>query len=295
MTDQHLKANLLFPADPTVFIIAHRGARSSAPENTLAAADCALRQGAQMWELDVCLTADGIPVVMHDDSLQRTTDISRRPEFAGQAPWRVCDLTLDETRRLDAGSWFAASDPFGTVAAHEISDHQLASYVGCRLPTLEEALHFTREKDWTVNVEIKDHARLKGHSRVTASVVEMIRSCDMVERVLLSSFQHQYLAEARTRLPQLARAVLVEGTRPADPLELCRAYAATAYHPAAALVTKEDVARLRTAGIHVNVWTVNDVETIDELTVMGVSGLITDFPARTRQVVDHLLQLKQSK
>lgn len=277
--------NRLFPGGDAVFAIAHRGARSCAPENTLDAARRALEQGARMWELDVGLTADGIPVVVHDDSLERTTDVSARREFAGRAPWRVCDLTLDEIRRLDAGSWFVKSDPFGTIASGELRDADLAGYADCRVPTLEEALRFTRERGWLVNVELKDHSRLKGHSGVTAAVLARISDLDMVEQVLFSSFQHRYLAEARILLPELPRGVLVEELRPDDPLALCRKYAAAAYHPGHELVAARDVARLRSAGIMVNVWTVNDIPEMQALLQMGVNGLITDFPARAQTVL----------
>ena len=275
----------LFPDRDAVFTIAHRGARSCAPENTLFAALRALEQGARMWELDVGLTADGIPVVVHDDSLERTTDVAVRKDFAGRAPWRVCDLTMDEIRRLDAGSWFVASDPFGTIASGELSSADLAGYSGCRVPTLEEALRLTREHGWLVNVELKDHSRLKGHAGVTALVLSLIRQLDMVEQVLFSSFQHRYLAEACIILPELARGVLVEEVRPDDPLALCQEYAAVAYHPGRELVTARDVARLRSAGIMVNVWTVNDIPKMQALLQMGVNGLITDFPARARTVL----------
>jgi glycerophosphoryl diester phosphodiesterase len=97
-----------------VLCIAHRGAASLAPENTLAAAHKALALGAGMWELDVSVTADGELVVLHGDSLARTTNV--QAFFPQRSPWQISTFTLAEVRKLDAGSWFVDIDPFGTIA-----------------------------------------------------------------------------------------------------------------------------------------------------------------------------------
>ncbi|HFD40915.1 MAG TPA: glycerophosphodiester phosphodiesterase, partial [Anaerolineae bacterium] len=89
--------------------IAHRGARSLAPENTLVAARKALAVGADLWETDVAVTADGELILFHDDSLVRTTDAERR--FPDRAPWTFTTFSLAEIRSLDAGSWFVETDP----------------------------------------------------------------------------------------------------------------------------------------------------------------------------------------
>lgn len=263
-----------------VLIVAHRGARSLAPENTLAAARSALQCGAHMWELDVALTRDGVPVVFHDYSLERTTDVVARPEFAGRRPWRVCDFTLAEIRALDAGSWYGRQDPFGQVTAGTVTGADLSGFEGIRVPTLREALDLVRESGWLVNVELKDHRGLRGHGEVTGSVLGLIRELDLAEQVLLSSFQHNYLLEARGLLPDLALGVLVGESAPADPVALVRELGAHAYHPDRALVTPAKIARLRTAGIRVNVWTVNDETEARTLAAAGATGIITDFPQR---------------
>ena len=95
--------------------IAHRGARSLAPENTLAAAQKGLDTGADMWELDVGMTADGALFLIHDDTLERTSNAAQ--VFPQRAPWRVHEFTFDEIRQLDFGSWFVEQDPFGQIAA----------------------------------------------------------------------------------------------------------------------------------------------------------------------------------
>src|SRR3984957_6809237 len=93
-------------------VVAHRGDSFHAPENTLEAARLAQQAGADAWELDVQLTRDGVPVVLHDESLLRTTDVATRfkDDPGGRAGFRVSDFDFEEIRSLDAGSWFVAAD-----------------------------------------------------------------------------------------------------------------------------------------------------------------------------------------
>ncbi|MDR2111643.1 MAG: glycerophosphodiester phosphodiesterase [Candidatus Accumulibacter sp.] len=280
--------------------IAHRGARAHAPENTLAAARLAHACKADMWELDTCLTKDGHLVVIHDDTLERTTDVAKRSEFADRAPWPVDAFTLEEIRSLDAGSWFGEKDPFGTVASGEVAAADIASFKGEKIPTLEEALRLTKYLAWRVNVEIKSHSGLAGHATVTREVVASIKKMEMEDSVLVSSFQHVYLREAAALLPAAPRAALVEKPAPgvASPsgrnagtavvvsltAEEAAAMCATAksafLHPDKSFLDAAFVAALRDKGHAINVWTVNTPEDLRRMVEYGVHGIITDFPAR---------------
>ena len=102
-----------------VTIIAHGGARSVAPENTLAAARKAHALGADLWETDAAISADGQVVLMHDDAMMRTTDVAEK--FPDRVPAPFSTYTLAEIRTLDAGSWFERDDPFGQVAAGAVT------------------------------------------------------------------------------------------------------------------------------------------------------------------------------
>lgn len=259
-------------------VIAHRGARAHCPENTLAAAALAHEAGADLWELDVNYTKDGQLVVMHDDTLGRTTDVAAYPAFQDRAPYRVCDFTLKELRTLSAGAWFATADPFKTVARGEVSAEAAAAYAGEQVPTLEEALQLTRDRSWRVNVEIKDHAHLIGHETVTNDVLTLIRRLGMVEQVILSSFQHRYLRECRQLLPDLATGALVEKVRPADPVALCRELGADAWHPDRRIIAPGDLEAFAQAELCVNVWTVNMMDEALDLVARGATGIITDVP-----------------
>lgn len=256
-------------------IIAHRGACSLAPENTLAAARQALRLGADMWELDTQLTRDGELVVVHDDRLERTSNA--RQALPGRRPWFVRDLTLDEIRRLDCGSWFNRQDPFKQIAAGAVSRSDQESYAGERAPTLREALMFTRDNDWRVNVEIKSLGRAPGAASVVEKVVALIEELGMTDRVLISSFNQRYLERVKAANPAIATGVLV-GLPVLNPPALLRRLKAQAYHPCAMVIRPEAIAALRRCGFEVNVWTVNDEKTMRRLIEAGVSGIITDFP-----------------
>ncbi len=261
--------------------VAHRGARAHAPENTLYAADLAYNLGAQMWELDVCYTKDFELVVIHDDTLCRTTNVEDL--FPDRESYKVCDFTLEEIRHLDAGSWFVKTDPFQTLAS--LDKERVENFQNLKVPTLKEALLLTKELNWFVNVEIKDHLPLIGHERVTKDVIDCIKECEMAERVLLSSFQHIYLYEAKKIMPTLPRGVLVEDNRPQNPLALCKEIKALAYHPSRELLLHEEIKALEEAGIYVNVWTVNDMAEAKTMLEAGVKGIITDF---TKNCVDIL-------
>ena len=99
--------------------IAHRGARSLAPENTLAAARKALEIGADLWELDVAMTSDGVPFIVHDDTLARTSNVKQL--FPERQPFTNHLFSWDDVQKLDFGSWFVATDPFKQIAAGKVT------------------------------------------------------------------------------------------------------------------------------------------------------------------------------
>jgi glycerophosphoryl diester phosphodiesterase len=260
-------------------IIAHRGCSSLAPENTLAAARAAHRVGADGWELDVQLTADGHPIVIHDRGLLRLTNVATHPAFAGREPFIVSRFTLAELRQLSTGEAFAHRDRHGQIAAGAVSPADLARYRSEPLPSLEDALALTRELDLVVNVELKDQTGLSGGEAIVERTVAVLDRMDMTERVLISSFNFGYLKRIKALRPAYATAALVKESHP-DPLGLLAELQADAYHPGHLMVTPALVHQIRDAGRQVNVWTVNTGERMHELAGWGVSGLITDFPQR---------------
>ncbi len=257
--------------------IAHRGARSLAPENTLAAAAAALQAGSHMWELDVGMTRDGVLLVIHDSTLERTSDA--RTVFPFRRPWAVHDFTLEEIRRLDFGSWFIRQDPFGEIARGGVSPAEAQGYTGLSAPTLAEALDFTRRHNWCVNVEIKDLSGTPGHGVVVKEVLSLVDSLDMGGSVLISSFNHDYLAQARRLNPRVHLGVLTH-RRLRDPLQLLQGLGALCYHPVITALAPGEAIRLKEEGFHTLVWVANEEAAFLRLRREQVAGIFTDFPRR---------------
>ena len=258
-----------------VLNIAHRGASSLAPENTLSAARKGLAVGADMWELDVQLTADGELIIIHDSTLTRTSNVEDL--FPQRRPWQVHEFTLDEIRKLDFGSWFMAQDPFGQIAAGAVTGEDIEGYVGEPAPTLEQALSFTRKHKWLVNIEIKDLHLGPGKSLIVDRVIALVEELNMVDRVLVSSFNHNYLAQIAASYPHVVTGVL--DTKPhLRPASLLRRLGARTYHPRRTFIRLADIAELKRQGFGVNVRTINNRKTMERLVRAGVSGIFTDFP-----------------
>lgn len=272
---------------------AHRGARSAAPENTMAAARAAKVQGADGWELDVHLTLDGQVVVTHDHGLRRVTDIALRPDMPPRRHHVVDRLTLVQIRSLDAGSWFARHDPFGTVAGGEVDSGQLAAFAGEAIPTLAEALAWTRESGLAVNVEIKDMLGGDDDGLVYA-VAGLIRAAGLDGRVLVSSFRQKSLELFRELCPEVPVGLLLDEKAMAAPTgDIIRNLAdlgATALHPSLKGLFSGRIAAFAEAGFAVNVYTVNRAEHMLWLAREGADGIITDFPARARAVLEAFKQ-----
>lgn len=265
-----------------VLNIAHRGARSLAPENTLAAARKALEIGAEMWELDVSVTADGELYLMHDDTLTRTTNIER--VFPERTSWGCSDLSLPEIRQLEAGSFFVRDDPFGQIAAGKVSAEEQVAMAVEPIPTLREALLFTRDHNWRVNVEIKELPSQMAGFPVVERALALIEALDMGEQVILSSFVHPYLKQAKELNPAITTAVLTE-TRQPDPAALLQGLESKIYHPWLVMTDADEIQNLRRSNFEVNVWTVNEVADMEWLIQAGVSGIITDFPQRLKELL----------
>ena len=264
-------------------LLAHRGDSSHAPENTLEAARIGLDSGADGWELDVRLTADGVPVVLHDESLLRTTDVGRR--FEGDpragAGFLVGQFTLEEIRALDAGSWFVdpsggprSAGGFGTLGHLTGFDRALYSSGKVKIPTLRDALGLTLRLDKLVNVEIKPTAG--DPVRLVDAVLGEIRSSGACDRASVSSFDHELVARVASAEPAVATGALVSGPPGRPAAELVASLGADALHAPA-----DGLGRI-TPDVPTLIYTVNDAGPRGlavQLAEMGVSGLFTDDPA----------------
>ncbi|MGH2457535.1 MAG: glycerophosphodiester phosphodiesterase family protein [Chloroflexota bacterium] len=226
-------------------LVGHRGAAGSAPENTAASFQRALEIGVDAIEIDVHLTRDGVPVVIHDHTVDRTTD----------GKGRVADLTLAELKVLNAANGRSAIDE-------------------ARIPTLDETLTWARGKTRLV-------IELKGTERpgLVKRTLDAVLSHQMQDDVMLISFDHFALLEARETSKDVRTGALYVG-RPADPVALALACGADALCPHWSSVTPDDVAAIQRAGLAVCVWTTNEPSEIDAALRMGVDALTSDVPER---------------
>lgn len=200
--------------------VAHRGDSSRAPENTLPAFRKALRAGVARLELDVRFTADDVPVLMHDATVDRTTNGSGD----------IASLPYSEVRALDAGSWFSRY------------------YAGVKVPTLYDALDFGRTRGATYLVELKPRPT----AQQMDNFLNQLRWLGMLERVRVTSFDEQTIRDVRAAQPGLRTAIIDNPTyrRPSSVLQFGRTYIVHKYS-----VTEDRVRRWERAGIEVRPWT----------------------------------------
>jgi len=240
-----------------LLVIAHRGASQRAPENTLAAFRLASTLGADGIELDTKLTADGEAIVMHDQTIDRTTS----------GVGRVRDHTVAELKRLEAGSHFGPE------------------FAGEPIPSLEEVFQELVESPMLINVEVGNYA--SPQDRLPDRVVELVQQYGLDRRVLISSFNPIALRRTRNQAPGLALALLLV---PAEPGWQRFVFSVISPRDADdlndAMIRPEVVARSHRAGRRCLAWTVNEAARMHELVTMGVDGIITDAPDVARQVVD---------
>ena len=255
--------------------IAHRGARSVAPENTLLAAQRAYEIGADLWETDVTVTSDDHLILMHDDRLLRTTNVSRC--FPSRKDQAVHQFSLEEIRKLDAGSWFLDQDPFGQIAADLVPLNQLNACKGEKVPTVEEALVFTKECQWKINLELKIlPTKMDGFPLVARILALIDRVAIATDQVVISSFNHRWLQEIRTLRPSICIQALV-GAAKERKIDW-RNFEFGTYNVNHLLIDKIQIRRAQGKGKQINVFTVNAIADMRYYQKLGVTGLFTDFP-----------------
>ena len=260
-----------------VAIIAHRGARSLAPENTLVTARTAHALGADLWETDVAVSADGGLFLMHDDSMERTTDAALK--FPNRVPAPFSTYTLAEIRTLDAGSSFVRDDPYGQITAGAVGPNEQAGFAGEKVPTLREAFELTVELDWRMNLELKAQPKPNDTFDVVSAVLALADEVGIgPEHLLFSSAQHGWLRAVKARRPEFEVQALL-GLFPQDPIDFSDAFFDT-FNPRITRCSVEELAAVLARGVKLNPYTVNEPEEIAQLVAIGITGLITDFPQR---------------
>ncbi len=272
---------------PRPLVIAHRGARSLAPENTLAAAEAARLLGADLWEFDVATTHDGELILLHDETLARTTDAASR--FPDRSPWRAADFTWEEIQTLDAGSWFLRNDPFGTLASGVFPPAWRERLPAQRIPCLRLALEWTRKEDFGADIELKGNggspAQLEQMHRTVERTVSLVRELRLERSVFVSSFERETIRQLKASAPEIAGVLLVHAL-PSNPGALLEEVGADGVGIRLPAFEEEAARTLAQAGYGVYVWTVNGPQELACLTQdRYLSGIITDWPQRLLEIL----------
>lgn len=238
-----------------VLVIAHRGDSKAAPENTLPAFESAVKVGADLVELDYVHTSDGVPLVIHDETLDRTTDADEKWQ-AKQI--RVSTKSLAEMATLDAGSWF---DP---------------KFAGTKLPTLEEALDTIQKGSMTL-IERKE-----GDAK---TCIELLERKKLLGDVVVQAFDWKYLSDCHKLRPNLVLCALGQGALSPERLDAIQKTGAKAIGWQFLSLREESIKAIHERGLKVYAWTVDDPKAAERLIGWGVDGIITDLPAVMKEVV----------
>ncbi|MDR9418832.1 glycerophosphodiester phosphodiesterase [Gracilimonas sp.] len=248
-------------------VIGHRGASAYHPENTMIAFKAAYEMGAEMIELDLTLSKDGVPLVIHDETLDRTTN----------GTGNVSDYTLSEIKELDAGSWFS-------------SEHE-----GEPVPTLEEVLKFAKGKI-AVNIEIKPEAVTENWKNgIEAKALEQVKKYEMEEYVIFSSFNYRAIENLRKLDVDIPAALLYEKGQSEGRgiTELVTDYQVNAFNCSRRQFSKKWAEEASENDIPVFVYTVNRESRMKKMFERGVTGIFSDKPDLLKTVVDNMWKSKR--
>lgn len=234
-------------------IIAHRGASSIAPENTLLAMKKSVGH-CDIIEIDVQLSRDGVAVIIHDNTLDRTTNVGELTVYKSRSPYNVSDFTSDELNILDFGE-------------------------GEKLLTLKRALEFIKENSLYLNIEIKDIKNSFSDEKVVSTVVEDIKNTGVENRVLISSFRAEYLTLINSLSSSIATAFLTYDSNHENLIEYLKSLSVDAYHIDKKFVNKDLIDELKSEGFFVGVYVENDKKEQKKLFDMGVNAIFSDLPA----------------
>lgn len=258
------------PAKPA--LMAHRGASMLAPENTLAAAELAVVNQAFGFETDVRITLDGVPILMHDETLQRTTNIAE--VFPDRVDDRVSSFTLDELRQLNAGLWFIQKDPFGTISTGEVSQTQLGINQGQSIPTLAETLVLMERKGMVIIFDMRYPPSNHPHYSGFFDIVFDICRDSGLDGDIWFLVDREHLNTLQDAAPQLTRVIGSDSSDLPKPEKLLD-LGYEIINVDSGILTKS-IEGYRAEGLGVNVYTIDQPWLFSQFWLSGVTSITTN-------------------
>jgi glycerophosphoryl diester phosphodiesterase len=241
-----------FQVKPVIY--AHRGASGRFPENTMYAYRAALRHGADGIEIDVQLSRDQEVVVIHDSTLERTTNGSGM----------VQNYTSAELRKLSAGSWFHPK------------------FRPAKIPRLKDILSFIQPTSLKLLIELKNF--FLPQPELEEKVVQLVQQSNLVDRVIISSFNFNSLLRIKELIPEMRTGLLYIGHL-REPWEIAKQFRTDELHVPKTELTPALILESKKCGLKVIGWTINSRQRIQQAVEMGVDGIITNYPLRAVKIV----------
>ncbi len=232
----------------------HRGFSGKYPENTMLSFEKALEAGCEGIELDVHLTKDQKLVIIHDESIDRTSN----------STGLVKDMTYEELSRVDFSYIYAGQVPFQ------------------KIPTLREYFELVKDKDIITNIELK--TGVYEYPGIEQAVYNMIKEYQLESKVVISSFNHHSVLRMKSLDASLACGFLSE-TWILDVGSYVTSHHVEAYHPDFHMLTEKETADLKKHGVKINTWTVNTEEDIRQMIEKEVDGIISNYPDRVKYLL----------
>jgi glycerophosphoryl diester phosphodiesterase len=277
------------PAKPA--LIAHRGASMLAPENTLAAGELAAEYDAFGFETDVRISKDGVPFLMHDETLQRTTNISE--VFPDRVDDNASSFTIDELRALNAGLWFIQKDPYNTINSGLISQAQLSLNQGQKIPTLAQALTLVDEEKMVILFDLRHPPQEHPyHDRFFEIVFDLCKESGLNGDVwfLVGRDNLDIVLE---EAPQMTRVIGVSSTDLPSPNELIELNYEIINVDTG--IIKEEIRAYRQEGLGVNVYTIDQPWLFSQFWLSGVTSVTTNNIHTFSQLNAPILNLPYSR
>jgi len=270
-------------------IMAHRGASIIAPENTLVAADLAAKMGAYGFESDLRISLDGVPFIMHDDTLKRTTNVAEI--FPGKIDVLAEDFLLSELKKLNTGWWYVLQDPYGMIKEGKIEQSQLSIYQAQKVPTLEEVLTAIKQNGLILMYDLRLPNKSHPYSNDAFEIVfDILKEAKVEDRVWLILDPDQ-VARVRQETPGITRVIGLSAKKlmPAKEI-LAKGYQVVNVDKG---ISTADIKEYHQAGLQVNIYVIDEPWLFSQLWVKGVNSITSNSIHELKDLNSPIVRMSQ--